>query len=234
MAYIYGLTDPRTGEVRYVGKATDVQKRLYMHLFHATTELPRWRDDDHKARWIRQLVNLGLVPGLVILEEVDGNWQEAERRWIGHFEGLTNIALGGQGVDAPRTEIWRRRIGASHKGKVIRPETREKLSAFMLAKRSDTCKAGHPWTPETTITVNKKGHLYRVCRTCKNEKHRQRRVELGLNKGRRRATCRRGHPLSGDNLRLLERRGKVEHICRQCVRDRNRKAKARARARKGV
>lgn len=45
---IYGLCDPRTGELRYVGKADDPQVRLVTHLTQASTQAVKTR----KGRWI--------------------------------------------------------------------------------------------------------------------------------------------------------------------------------------
>ena len=90
---IYALTDPRTGQVRYVGKTRNLAKRLLGHMDEAL------RDDTHKARWIRALKRLGLKPGHLILEVVNGDADEAERAWIKKFpkRQLTNATEGGDG-----------------------------------------------------------------------------------------------------------------------------------------
>jgi hypothetical protein len=91
---IYALTDPRIGLVRYVGKAKDLLKRFAGHLDEAR------REQTHKARWIRALKREGLIPGTLILEEVeDGREDQAERLWIKKFPPgqLTNATEGGEG-----------------------------------------------------------------------------------------------------------------------------------------
>lgn len=91
--YIYALRDPRTEEVRYIGKSNNPRKRLSQHL----------RGDKinrHKDSWIRELRREHLSPELVILEETTPErWEQRERYWIkkGLEMGwpLTNISEGG-------------------------------------------------------------------------------------------------------------------------------------------
>lgn len=93
--FIYGLVDPRTNRIRYIGKANDPQKRYGAHWSPST-----WRES-HKDRWCRQLQALGLKPILVILEEVPVHaWKEAEVWWIARFQlsgDLVNGTIGGDG-----------------------------------------------------------------------------------------------------------------------------------------
>lgn len=90
MAHIYALTDKKTGEVRYIGKANDVAARFREHLRDSakrTTPLYRW------------LAKHG-EPGLVIVESDCADWQEAERRHIAEARKsgvrLLNLADGGE------------------------------------------------------------------------------------------------------------------------------------------
>jgi len=81
--YIYGLKDPRTKDVRYVGKANSPQARFKTHLCDKTTNL-------EKAAWIDDLAANDLKPLLVVFEEVASrDWARAERHWIGlgHLRG---------------------------------------------------------------------------------------------------------------------------------------------------
>ena len=66
MVYIYGLTDPRTGELRYIGKTKNSLKyRLMRHV--------RYRDKGsvHKNSWIGLLERDGLRPEIFVIEEVE-------------------------------------------------------------------------------------------------------------------------------------------------------------------
>lgn len=91
--YIYGLVDPETGKMRYVGKSNNPKVRYQCHLQDKNT-------NPHKTAWIRGLSERGLKPELVILEETtQKQWEERERYWIKRYrdEGapLVNILEGG-------------------------------------------------------------------------------------------------------------------------------------------
>jgi hypothetical protein len=101
--FIYGLCDPRNGELRYVGKTRNPRRRLSRH----TTELK----NDYRSNWIRSLLSDGFKPEMFIIEDVsDDKWDEAERFWISYFKyigaNLTNLSGGGRGVYglSPSTE----------------------------------------------------------------------------------------------------------------------------------
>jgi len=94
--FIYGLSDPRDGVIRYVGKSGKPLNRLARHVVWSRVR-PSWP----VARWIRKLCIEGVRPVCEILEEVSvDDWKEAERRWItlyrqrGHR--LLNVLPGGE------------------------------------------------------------------------------------------------------------------------------------------
>lgn len=95
---IYALTDPRSQEIRYVGITRfDIDTRLKRHLISSKSER------NHRAHWISQLVSLGMIPEIQLLERVKEEYaEEAERYWIAkkRAEGfrLTNSTDGGGGV----------------------------------------------------------------------------------------------------------------------------------------
>jgi len=76
--YIYGLTDPRTGAICYVGQAQDVQKRYKAHFANDTV-------NSAKQAWFADLAAQGLQPGLVILDSITifDNPDVREGWWIG-------------------------------------------------------------------------------------------------------------------------------------------------------
>jgi len=61
--FIYGLVDPRDTKVYYVGRTTRPKARLDQHI-NAKANGP-------KRRWISDLIDNGLYPEMLILEEVD-------------------------------------------------------------------------------------------------------------------------------------------------------------------
>lgn len=97
MTFIYALADPETDEIRYVGKADDVNQRFWAHLREAKSG-----KQSHKCNWIRKLLANDDQPMVCVLEQVDAmEWQKAEIYYIKQFKdmgaNLTNLADGGEG-----------------------------------------------------------------------------------------------------------------------------------------
>lgn len=91
---IYSLSDPTTGEIRYVGKTKHkLDRRLRQHLSRSIAGGPQ-----HVNKWIRLLQVNNISPVIELIEEVE-DWQTAERTWISYFitngANLTNIDPGG-------------------------------------------------------------------------------------------------------------------------------------------
>jgi DNA-binding NarL/FixJ family response regulator len=127
---VYGLYDPRTDALRYIGQTTKTLKqRLWGHV--CGHNLAR---SLYSARWLAQLRQLGLDPHIWPLAEA-GSRKElnvlemkfiAEARLRG--ERLTNITDGGEGHSTPHSVETRAKIAAAHKGRPKSVETRAKLS----------------------------------------------------------------------------------------------------------
>ena len=135
--YIYALTDPRTEEVRYIGKTiNEPLDRLESHINDAQVG-----GRSYKNSWIKSLLSLGLEPDLSVLEIVfyPESWQERERWWIAFARGqefrLTNLCSGGEGHPghSPTPET-RAKISKSNSGKVKSEEHRRKLSEANIGK----------------------------------------------------------------------------------------------------
>jgi len=135
VAYIYGLYDPRNGELRYVGKTIDLKLRLWVHMSKAKSNEP-----DLKSKWIRKLLAENLEPEIRILETSnDSNWPEAERRWIAQCladdASLFNVSEGGdnppdhsgekQSIDHVQKRVEARRKNGSYSHSA---ETKQKIS----------------------------------------------------------------------------------------------------------
>ena len=119
---IYALIDPRTNQVRYIGKANEPSERLRQHISSAR------RQESHKARWIKELLALNLQPVLKVLEETTGDaWEALEVKWIADARRLgwplTNYAAGG-------------RAGGRVKGWKHTEEAREKISRAVTGRRN--------------------------------------------------------------------------------------------------
>lgn len=133
---IYGLTDPRTGLCRYVGKTSRVlAKRLRQHVARSSAE-----PGAHKcASWIASLVAAGLKPEIFEIEQVDvEQWQEAEQYWIACLRwlgcDLTNMTSGGGGENRTRhSDEIRRKISVAAKAQFSDPRAREKAAEYARA-----------------------------------------------------------------------------------------------------
>lgn len=148
--FIYALKDPRDGAVRYIGKAKDPRRRLYLHL----REAQRGENHTHKNCWVRSLLLSGENPGLEILDEVP-DWQQNffERAYIKVYREagtkLTNLTDGG---DGGATTTGRKlspeqcaAISARNKGVPKTTEHRAALSAALIGRpvpEGKVCKGG--------------------------------------------------------------------------------------------
>ncbi len=108
---IYILIDPETNEVRYVGKTTNLKKRLNRHLNESKKST-----SSHKKAWIKGLLKKGLEPQIQIIDEVKGDeWRFWEKYWIEQMKSwefnLTNETDGGDGVDKGSTPWNKGTIG---------------------------------------------------------------------------------------------------------------------------
>jgi hypothetical protein len=129
--FIYGLIDPRTEYVRYVGKANKPKVRLSLHLLPS-----QLKNKNHRTNWLRNILDSGNKPLLVILEEVKyGEWQNAEKKWIAHYRNLpnypplTNSTDGGDGVEGyVYTEEDRKKRSIAHTGIKMPLGTGKKIS----------------------------------------------------------------------------------------------------------
>jgi len=65
--FIYGLIDPRTKQVKYIGKSNNPEKRLIEHMCESKS-----KDGcgTKKENWINKLCKLNLNPVLKIIDEV--------------------------------------------------------------------------------------------------------------------------------------------------------------------
>ena len=61
--YIYSLSDPNTGDVKYIGATNDVNSRFNIHIYDSKTNVT------YKDRWISSLIKEGLKPILTVLDE---------------------------------------------------------------------------------------------------------------------------------------------------------------------
>jgi hypothetical protein len=153
---IYTLSDPRTEEVRYVGKTvTSLPQRFSIHL---ATSRSKVRGRSHTAAWIRSLEADGVRPVIRQIDIAGDDWVECERRWIAKFRAdgadLTNHTDGGEGMAGYRPNpatlekrstslrtfyadpIACQRQGAASLARWADPEYRARVSAAISAGKS--------------------------------------------------------------------------------------------------
>lgn len=126
---IYGLLDPRTKELRYVGKSKHGFSRLRAHILQAKHPT---KPKHHIHRWINALLTDGIEPEIVSLERCSSNdleMRELERWYVLYHRGqgcdLTNETDGGDGSE----------------GYKFTAESREKMRRAKLGtKRSEESK----------------------------------------------------------------------------------------------
>lgn len=130
IVYIYALLDPNTDEVRYVGKTNDIERRYREHL-----NIKKHPKSNHKNCWVKSLMNQGLKPSIIVLEEsTNNNWQEREKYWITVYSNLTNGTTGGDGgfvmSEEALLKMKERNTGINNPmwGKKWNEEQRKKLS----------------------------------------------------------------------------------------------------------
>ena len=145
---IYGLADPNTHEVRYVGQTVRVpEQRLVHHSRNA-----RNGSTLHVHNWIR---SLPAPPDIVILErDPPGGLDEAERAWIAYLRSmgcrLTNLTDGGESSHS--CADYREKLRVAGTGRKHTPEARAKISAAKIGVRK---------TPEHRAKLSEAGRARR-------------------------------------------------------------------------
>lgn len=141
--FLYVLTDPVTGAVRYLGKSYNPFKRMKGHM--------RDSAPSHKKNWIDSLKAQGLIPHMDLLDEVPvSQWEFWEREYIRVFRAigipLTNQCEGGENPPnmtgtkrPPMSDEWKAKISRARTGRFAgknssrfgvknSPEHRERIS----------------------------------------------------------------------------------------------------------
>lgn len=99
---VYALADPETGRIRYVGSS----KHPYARLIQFRSEIKNGVRNTEQYKWLGTILDRGLSPKLVVLEEVPESVSRQQRRdvenmWASRLvergEPLTNFTGSGVG-----------------------------------------------------------------------------------------------------------------------------------------
>ncbi len=175
VTFIYGLHDPVTGELRYIGKADDPEARLIAHIRDCTRNTKR--EKNRKANWIRSILAKGLKPVIEVIDEVSQvEWKPAESAYILFYKEagarLVNATLGGEGYGAGKDHpMFGKRVSPEaaarlrvlNKGRKHSAQTRAKMSVAGLRRKPPTVETraklstsskGHGCSPETRAKMS--------------------------------------------------------------------------------
>ncbi len=133
---VYGLFDPRTDTLRYVGKSASGMTRPKAHLF--PSQLLR---HNRRTAWIKSLAAENLAPEIVVLGEAANaeSLPELEKLAIAHYRemgfDLVNGTDGGEGTLGRKlSPEAKAKISAAQKGRKRSPETLEKQRISAVAR----------------------------------------------------------------------------------------------------
>lgn len=112
---IYCLKNKKTKQIRYIGVTTNtLSARKSQHKYVAVKN----KNYTHVGKWIRKLYSENNDFIIELIEECNySNWQEREKYWISFYDNLTNIKIGGAGVNLDKE--GRNRSIEAHKKKVV-------------------------------------------------------------------------------------------------------------------
>lgn len=143
--FVYGLVDPRTQMIRYIGQSHVGMRRPREHRRNPAKGTEHY----YSVRWVAKLKRLGLTYDIVILEHVAPDHDAlnaAEVWWItyGHASKwrLTNLTDGGDGVSG-RVVSKEERTKMSMRAKALwaDPEYRAKVEASLRSNhKSELCR----------------------------------------------------------------------------------------------
>lgn len=141
--FIYGLTDPRTGELRYVGLTTRGMKRVNDHILYGGGNNGQL---SHYTNWQKSLGKADVRPDWFVIEEHSNieELSDAEDFWIQYFEMVGCSLVNGQsgGYNGRPTAATKKKMSESAKRHRKDPTYRAKLSKKMTGMKRDpeACK----------------------------------------------------------------------------------------------
>jgi group I intron endonuclease len=95
--FIYGLIDPKSNLLKYIGKTTNLKRRYQRHISE------RFLHDSYKDRWVRKLIENGDKPILILIDTTNKiEWQFWEKFYISYYKYIgCELTNGTNGGDEP-------------------------------------------------------------------------------------------------------------------------------------
>lgn len=153
---IYGLLDPNTNELRYIGQSIDIERRYKSHLSPAHLQVHTIAGQTtRKNRWLKKILTQNKKPILIIIEICEKpHFEEAEKFYISYFSAigakLTNSTEGGEAPNGYKHSPEILQIMSERIKRAYTPELRKKVS--------DMRKGQEPWNKNKT-NVYSEAHL---------------------------------------------------------------------------
>lgn len=165
MNYIYTLTDPKTNDIRYIGKTNNLNRRYKRHICRYTLI----NENTLKSKWILSLLEDGSSPLMDVID--DGNDEDIddlEVFWISQFKywgfDLTNMTDGGDGFKGDnksqiRNEYSRFLIKMNNKNRkdIIQFDMKNNIIDYHLSIHDASRKTGFHRPHISGCCKNKKG-----------------------------------------------------------------------------
>ncbi len=148
MFIIYGLLDPRDGQLKYIGKTSSA--RFVDRMSQHRTVVDRTK----RSKWIRKLEKLSLKPQIIELESFSDEELAyvAETEWISMARhmgcSLLNHTDGGEGFRGNHTVASKQKMSLARRGVRKPPRTKEHCDNIRLSK------LGKPRKPETVARMS--------------------------------------------------------------------------------
>ena len=175
---IYGLTDPDTNEVRYVGKSASGLDRPREHKKPCNLET-----ETHKNHWIKSLMNQGKTYGIKVIEEVTNPDLLSDREiyWIATYKQsgvkLTNGTDGGEGALGREVKEETKKIMSEKRKEFHKqnPDVAKKVAEkqrkphkFIDGIEMKSCNDCEQYKPLTDYSTHKNGWdgYHTVCKPC--------------------------------------------------------------------
>lgn len=88
VVYIYSLEHPETKQIRYIGKTTNIKRRLSQHIQDGKKHISNKRI----TNWLYNLSKQNLKPVIKVIEKCnENNWAEREIYWIAYYKNLFDL-----------------------------------------------------------------------------------------------------------------------------------------------